>query len=140
MAILQFLICFLLSISFIHAQEEENILVTGGAGYIGLSTCRLLKENGYNPVSIDDFSNSQAPTKSWGPIERGTILDKDWLHSKFEQYNFKGIGHLAAKIYVPESVEMPDLYRSINVDGSKNVIELAQDFCVPIVFASTSAV
>ncbi|MCX7352024.1 MAG: NAD-dependent epimerase/dehydratase family protein [Proteobacteria bacterium] len=140
MAILQFLICFLLSISFIHAQEEENILVTGGAGYIGLSTCRLLKENGYNPVSIDDFSNSQAPTKSWGPIERGTILDKDWLHSKFEQYNFKGIVHLAAKIYVPESVEMPDLYRSINVDGSKNVIELAQDFCVPIVFASTSAV
>lgn len=136
------LFCFFLSITFLNAAAgEPNILVTGGAGYIGLSTCRILKEKGYNPVSVDDFSNSVHPTKSWGPIEEGSILNKEWLRSVFERYSFKGIIHLAAKIYVPESVEKPDLYHDVNVTGSKNVIDIAQEFGVEgIVFASTSAV
>ena len=141
MKILKFLTCFFLSITFLNATTEDNyILVTGGTGYIGLSTCRLLSEAGYTPITVDDFSNSTMPTISWGTIEQADIRNKDQLHEISSRYPFKAVVHLAAKIYVPESVEQPDLYYQVNVDGSKNVINIAQALDIPMVFASTSAV
>ncbi len=81
------------------------------------------------------------PSIYWGPIEQGDILDKEWLRTIFEKYNFVGIIHLAAKIYVPESVEKPLQYYQENITGTLNVLELAVEFKVGgIVFASTSAV
>ncbi len=139
MIIFRFLVYILLSVTVLNANE--NVLVTGGNGYIGLSTCRILKEKGYTPVSVDNSSNSKIPTVSWGPTENGDILDKKWLRSIFKKYKFVGIIHLAAKIYVPESTEKPLLYYKENVAGSLNVLELAKEFQIKgLVFSSTCAV
>lgn len=146
MKLLKFIFAISLSIVCLSAEKnivtsKGNILVTGGNGYIGLSTCRALKENGYTPVSVDNSSNSAIPTITWGPIEKGDILNKKWLHKIFKKYKFSGIIHLAAKIYVPESVDQPLFYYRENVDGLLNILELAIEFSVKgIVFASTSAV
>lgn len=144
MKFLKAFLCFFLSIAFLNAAEiepdENNIIVTGGTGYIGLSTCRLLKEAGFNPVAVDDFSNSQMPTISWGPIEKFDIRNRNQLREIIDLYHPKAIIHLAAKISVPDSVSEPDLYHDVNVTGSKNVIGIAQDLGIPIVFSSTSAV
>ncbi len=140
MNILKLIVCVFLALCGLDAGEQ-HVLVTGGNGYIGLSTCRLLKEKGYTPVSIDNSSNSKAPSVTWGPIEQGDILNREWLRSIFAKYNFVGIIHLAAKIYVPESVDEPLAYYRVNVEGSLNVIELAAEFKVKgIVFASTCMV
>ena len=140
MKIFKFLIITLVSTTSLFASKG-NILVTGGNGYIGLSTCRELQENGYTPISVDNSSNSNMPTVKWGPIEKGDILNKKWLKSIFKKYKFIGVIHLAAKIYVPESVEKPLIYYRENVDGLLNVLELCAELGVEgIVFASTSAV
>jgi len=90
MKILKSFICFFLSITFLNAATEDNyILVTGGTGYIGLSTCRLLSEAGYTPITVDDFSNSQMPTISWGTIEQVDIRNKNQLQEIFYRYPFK---------------------------------------------------
>jgi UDP-glucose 4-epimerase len=140
MSSLKFIACVFLALCCVSAKEK-HVLVTGGNGYIGLSTCRVLKEKGFIPVSVDNSSNSKMPSISWGPIEQGDILDKAWLRKIFERYNFVGIIHLAAKIYIPESVEDPLTYYRENIVGSLNVIELAKEFKVKgLVFASTCTV
>lgn len=140
MSCLRFIACVFLSLCCLNAKEKY-VLVTGGNGYIGLSTCRILKEKGFTPVSVDNSSNSKMPSISWGPIEPGDILDKEWLRKIFEKYNFVGIIHLAAKIYIPESVEDPLTYYRVNIEGSLNVIDLAKEFKVHgLVFASTCTV
>lgn len=140
MKFISFLTVIFFSLSCVFANKG-NILITGGNGYIGLSTCRILKENDYTPISIDNSSNSEMPTVKWGPIEKGDILDKKWLHKIFKKYRFIGVIHLAAKIYVPESVEKPLLYYKENVEGLLNILDLCVEFGVQgIVFASTSAV
>ena len=122
-------------------NDKGNILVTGGNGYIGLSTCRVLKEQGYTPVSVDNSSNSTMPKITWGSVKKGDILNKEWLRSIFKKYKFVGIIHLAAKIYVPDSVNNPLMYYRENITGTINLLELAAEFGVyGIVFASTSAV
>jgi len=142
MKIFKFLLCFFLNITFLTAAEAEDgeVIVTGGAGYIGLSTCRLLEDAGFTPVTIDDFSNSVMPIIKWGPIEQADIRNRNQLREIIMQHHSKAIIHLAAKIYVPESVEKPGLYHEVNVNGSKNVLEIAQELGIPVVFASTSAV
>lgn len=139
--ILKNILAIIFFTSFSIFASKGNILVTGGNGYIGLSTCRVLKENGYTPISIDNSSNSEMPTVKWGPIEKGDILNKKWLYKIFKKYQFIGVIHLAAKIYVPDSVENPLLYYRENVDGLLNILDLCAEFGIQgIVFASTSAV
>lgn len=137
---LRFLVFVFLSLCCL-AAKEKYVLVTGGTGYIGLSTCRILKEKGFTPVSVDNLSNSKMPSIKWGPIEQGDILNKEWLRTIFEKYNFVGIIHLAAKIYIPESVEDPLTYYRVNIEGTLNIIDLAKEFKVHgLVFASTCTV
>lgn len=104
-------------------MEKELILVTGGAGYIGSQTCKLLHQKGFIPVTFDNLSTGHPENVQWGPLEIGDIREKGDLGRLFDKYKFKSVFHFAAKAYVGESVSDPLSYFSTNISGSINLIE-----------------
>ena len=63
-----------------------NVLVTGGAGYIGAHTCKALSQAGYTPIAYDNLSNGHPEAVRWGPLEIGDILDRERLEATFRQW------------------------------------------------------
>ncbi len=61
----------------------RNVLVTGGAGYIGSHVCKAPAKAGYQPVVYDNLSAGHAAAVKWGPLEVGDILDAKRLHQVF---------------------------------------------------------
>ncbi|MBM9512998.1 UDP-glucose 4-epimerase GalE [Desulfogranum marinum] len=119
---------------------NNSILVTGGAGYIGSHTCKVLKGNGYLPVTYDNLVYGHKEAVKWGPFEEGDILDSDRLREVFEQYKPSAVIHFAAFGYVGESVVDPGKYYTNNVAGTVNLLELMRSVgCEKIVFSSTCA-
>lgn len=119
----------------------ENILVTGGAGYIGSHACRALHAAGYNPITYDNMSSGHDWAVKWGPLERGDILDAPRLREVFNKYKPSAVMHFAALIAVGESVEHPARYYRNNVAGSLSLLEVTRDRGVDqFIFSSTAAV
>ena len=119
----------------------ENILVTGGAGYIGSHTCKALKAKGYNPVTYDNLSSGHPWAVKWGPLEHGDILDRGRLSQVIASYKPSAIIHFAALISVGESVENPEKYYRNNVMGSLTLLQTMREQGVDrIIFSSTAAV
>lgn len=121
-------------------SHRGNILVTGGAGYIGSHACKALSRAGYLPVTYDNLVHGHASAVKWGPLERGDILDRGRLDVVISQYQPSAIMHFAAFAYVGESVTDPGKYYRNNVAGSLNVLEAARDYGIDqLVFSSTCA-
>lgn len=117
-----------------------NILVTGGAGYIGSHTCKQLKAAGYTPVSFDNMSYGHEWAVKWGPLVKGDILDRAALDAVFAEYQPQAVIHFAAFTYVGESVEDPGKYYHNNVSGTVNLMQAMQaGGCSNIIFSSTCA-
>ena len=81
--------------------------MTGGAGYIGACTCRLLQEQGYIPVVYDNLSTGHKYAVKWGPLEKGDITEKKQLEDVFKKYDFYAVVHFAANALVGESMIYP---------------------------------
>ena len=60
-------------------MAKQRILVTGGAGYIGSHTCKLLATEGYDPIVVDNLSTGNKWAVKWGPLEICDIRDNDAL-------------------------------------------------------------
>lgn len=119
----------------------KNILVTGGAGYIGSHTCKALAQAGYNPITFDNLSTGHEHAVKWGPLETGDIRDNEELSAVFKKYNPEAIIHFASKIVVSESVKEPDDYYDNNVNGTLSLLNVMRAHSVnTIVFSSTAAV
>lgn len=115
-------------------------MVTGGAGYIGSHTCKLLRNVGYIPVTYDNLVYGHKEAVKWGPFVRGNILDRDRLIEVIRQYEPSAVMHFAAFAYVGESVRDPGKYYNNNVIGSINLLEaMRQSGCNNIIFSSTCA-
>jgi UDP-arabinose 4-epimerase len=120
---------------------RENILVTGGAGYIGSHVCKALHAAGYAPVTYDNLSSGHDWAVKWGPLERGDILDAPRLNEVFASYKPAAVMHFAALIAVGESVENPAKYYRNNVAGSLSLLEGMREWGVShFIFSSTAAV
>ena len=120
--------------------ESRNILVTGGAGYIGSHTCKALAEAGLVPIVYDNLSLGHEWAVRWGPLEKGDILDRVRLDEVFKAYSPSAVIHFAAYAHVGESVEQPAKYYRNNVVGSLNLLEVMRDYGVrKIIFSSTCA-
>ena len=104
-------------------KMTSNILVTGGAGYVGSHACKTLHENGFTPITFDNLSTGPREFVKWGPLFLGDLLNKSSIEEAFEFYNIKSVMHFAAKAYVNESVKNPILYYRENIQGSLNLIE-----------------
>jgi UDP-glucose-4-epimerase GalE len=121
-------------------NKAKNVLVTGGAGYIGSHTCKILSQQGYNPIAFDNLSTGHGWAAKWGPLERGDILDRSALDRVAEQYRPIACLHFAAFSNVGESVTNPAKYYRNNVVGSLTLLETLRDFGVDkFVLSSTSA-
>jgi UDP-arabinose 4-epimerase len=117
-----------------------NILVTGGAGYIGSHACKALAAKGYVPITYDNLSRGNVWAVKWGPLERGDIADAQQLCAVLHKYQPRALMHFAAYAYVGESVEQPLLYYQNNFSGTAVMLRTLLDYQrIPVVFSSSCA-
>lgn len=120
---------------------RKNILVTGGAGYIGSHVCKALSTEGFTPIVYDNLCTGNRGAVKWGKLEEGDILDSDRLGNIIRQYKPTAIMHFAALIQVAESVSNPAKYYNNNIYGSYCLLEQAiKNGIQHMVFSSTAAV
>jgi UDP-arabinose 4-epimerase len=119
---------------------KGNILVTGGAGYIGSHTCKALKQAGYQPITFDNMVYGHEWAVKWGSLIKGDILDGEMLDTVFKKYEPQAVLHFAAFAYVGESVADPEKYYRNNVMGTLSLLSaMRRAKCKNIVFSSTCA-
>ncbi|MEQ8324876.1 MAG: UDP-glucose 4-epimerase GalE [Vicingaceae bacterium] len=131
-------------------MSSKKVIVTGGAGYIGSHTFTSLVEQGFQPIIIDDFSNSdesiltglEAITSIEIPIYRANCANYEELSEVFEnESDIQGVVHFAAFKAVGESVKMPEKYYYNNVNSTLNVLRAMVEFDVhQLVFSSSCTV
>lgn len=128
---------------------NKRILVTGGTGYIGSHTVVELINSGFNPVIVDNLSNSDVSVidnieKITGvkvPFELADCCDTLRMKEIFSKYEFSSIIHFAAYKAVGESVEKPLEYYKNNIYSLIVMLEMARQFGVNnIVFSSSCTV
>ncbi|ANT60589.1 UDP-glucose 4-epimerase GalE [Salipiger sp. CCB-MM3] len=117
-----------------------NVLVTGGAGYIGSHACKALRQAGYTPVTYDNLVTGWEQAVKFGPFEKGSLSDRARLDEVFAKYQPIAVMHFAALSQVGEAMSQPGLYWRNNVEGSLTLIEAAcAAGCKNFVFSSTCA-
>jgi UDP-glucose 4-epimerase len=120
--------------------DGKNILVTGGAGFIGFHLCRKLSNFTSNLTIYDNLSSGKVENVKHLPkvhFVKADILDLKKLHS---QEKADLIYHLAAQVVVPYSMENPIEDFETNARGTLNVLEKARKDDARLVFASSAAV
>ncbi|MFY0633575.1 MAG: UDP-glucose 4-epimerase GalE [Vannielia sp.] len=117
-----------------------NVLVTGGAGYIGAHACKALKAAGYTPVAFDNLSTGWRDAVRFGPLHEGDLLDRASIDAAFATYQPIAVMHFAALSLVGESMKDPGKYWRENVTGAANLADAAVAAgCLNFVFSSTCA-
>ena len=117
-----------------------NILVTGGAGYIGSHACKALASHGFTPITYDNLETGWEDAVQFGPFEKGDLVDRACLDDVFKRYEPAAVMHFAALSQVGESMQNPAKYWRNNVLGSLTLIEAAVAAnCLDFVFSSTCA-
>lgn len=118
----------------------QNVLITGGAGYIGSHACKVVAAAGYQPVTLDNFSTGWRDAVKFGPCAEVDLLDRSALDLAFSTYQPVAVMHFAALSQVGEAMHEPGKYWRNNVTGSLNLIEAAVAAgCMNFVFSSTCA-
>jgi UDP-glucuronate 4-epimerase len=131
----------------------KNILITGGAGFIGSHLVdRLLTEGDWQVSVVDDFNDFYDPAIKRENVNRqkanpnyrlfeADIRDSEALAGIFKENAFDCIVHLAARAGVRPSLELPLLYSQTNINGTLNLLELAREHSIKqFVFGSSSSV
>ena len=116
-----------------------RILVTGGAGYIGSTAAAMLLERGFEVTVLDDCSTGHKDAvPSGAKFIQGSILDPQIVSTALA--GCEAVIHFAAKSLVGESVEKPDLYFDVNVNGTRNLLDQMSGLGITkLVFSSTAA-
>lgn len=117
-----------------------DIAVTGGAGFIGSNLVAKLCALGHRVIVVDDFSTGLAKNLEGldCKVANISILDRDELKEAFSGANY--IFHLAAVGSVPRSIVFPEVAFKVNAYGTLNVLEVAREIGVPVLFSSSSSV
>jgi UDP-arabinose 4-epimerase len=118
-----------------------NILLTGGAGYIGSHTAFAVKQAGFTPVVLDSLVNGHDWAVKYGPMVLGDVGDEAVVRSLCAEYKPVAVVHFAAFIEVGESVANPARYMDNNF---RKAARLFDSLCAcdvkKVVFSSTAAV
>lgn len=118
-----------------------NILVTGGAGYVGAHCAKALHEAGHKSVVLDNLSTGHREFVRWGPLIEGDVRDGGVLDRLLVAERFDAVMHFAAHALVAESVTNPGLYYDVNVHGTNVLLSAMVRAGIPsIVFSSSCAV
>lgn len=117
-----------------------NVLVTGGAGYIGSHTAKALAHNRDKPVVIDDLSTGHAHNVKWGPFVQANISDTATVRNVLKEYRIESVVHFAGSALVGESATRPLAYFQNNLGGTLSLLQAMLEAGVKdIVFSSTCA-
>jgi len=116
-----------------------RVLVTGGTGYIGSTAVDILLSQGYEISILDDCSTGHADSAPAGAsFIQGSLLNSGDLVKAL--VGVDAVMHFAGKSLVGESVEKPDLYHQVNVDGTRNLLdEMHKSGVAKLVFSSSAA-
>ena len=129
-----------------------NILITGGAGFIGSNLCEKLICAGEKIICIDNFNdyyNPKIKEENLRNLEgranfilyRMDILDREKLKEVFAKHRFDMVIHLAARAGVRPSISNASLYEAVNVQGTINILECCRKYGIEkLIFASSSSV
>jgi len=118
-----------------------DILVTGGAGYIGSHTCKALAAKGYRPIVYDNLSQGHRDAVQWGPLEFGDVRDLTRLEAVLAKYRPAAVIHFAGLIAAGDSVRDPGTFYDNNVGGFVTLMAAMQRADIKrLVFSSTAAV
>ncbi len=135
-----------------NKKQNQIILVTGGAGFIGSHLVDKLLEIGHKVVSVDDFNSYYNPEfkeenisghidKENFMLYRCDIIDFEALDTVFKKEKIDKIVHLAARAGVRASIQDPLLYEKVDIGGTANLLELARKHNIKdFIFASSSSV
>lgn len=123
-------------------MNDNYIAVTGGAGYIGSHFVKLLKQNKYKIIVVDNLSRGHKEAIPEDVIfEQVDLLNKKKLKFTLSKYNIDTVVHFAAFAYVGESMNNPSLYYQNNVVGSYNLIDTCRELNINnFIFSSTCSV
>jgi len=129
-----------------------NLLVTGGAGFIGSHLVERLLSEGHRVVALDNFDEFYDPALKRRNLTRaaqtpgfrlveGDLRGAEQLRNIFQEENFEIVAHLAARAGVRPSLKNPLLYTEVNIRGTLNLLEACKNSGVRrFVFASSSSV
>lgn len=121
-------------------MSVQRILVTGGAGYIGSHTAKLLRSRGLEPVVYDNLATGNRASVRWGPFVHGDVLDTMHLTRTMAQQKPAAVIHFAASAYVGESVKEPSKYYRNNVAGTLSLLDAClQAGIEKVIFSSSCA-
>lgn len=119
----------------------KNILIVGGAGYIGAYMCKYLAKNGYHPIVLDNLVCGHRQAVKWGPFIAGQMADTKLLDQIFKEHPIAAVMHFAAFCYVGESVEYPGKYYQNNVAATITLLEeMLKKNIKNFIFSSSCAV
>lgn len=133
-------------------MEKTNILVTGGAGFIGSHLCERLIQQGYCVANIDNFNDFYSPQAKLSNVKKirshqdyhlyqGDIRDVEFVENVISAAKTDVIIHLAAMAGVQPSLKDPALYNDVNVTGTLNLLQAAQKYTIDrFIFASSSSI
>lgn len=114
---------------------KKNILITGGAGFIGSHVIRLFvnKYPEYHIVNLDKLTYAgnlenllDVDKKSNYSFEKGDIVDAQFVNQLFDKYQFEGVIHLAAESHVDRSITAPMEFIFTNIIGTANLLNAAR--------------
>ncbi|EKD78591.1 MAG: nad-dependent epimerase/dehydratase [uncultured bacterium] len=126
-----------------------EILVTGGAGFIGSHLIQALSQAGYSVVNIDELNDYYNPAfKQYNLAQlpkhsfyQGSVCDEKFLEQIFQKHDITKVVHLGARAGVRPSLQQPQLYDEVNFGGTKKLVDRASTHGVTqFIFGSTSAV
>jgi UDP-glucuronate 4-epimerase len=129
-----------------------NIVVTGGAGFIGSHLCEKLIDSGSKIICVDNFDNFYNPAikennlsevigSGYFKLYRSDICSFDQMEEIFSKNSVDMVIHLAARAGVRPSIEQPLLYEKVNILGTMNLLECCKRYNISkFIFASSSSV
>lgn len=110
-------------------MKQKNILVTGGAGFIGSFFCDLMLDHGHKIVCLDNLSYagnmdnlSQAQQSPAFTFIKGDILDKELIPSLLADHQIDWVVNFAAESHVDNSIEGPEVFIETNIKGTYNLL------------------
>lgn len=117
-----------------------NLLVTGGAGYVGSSCLRSLLAQGHNPVAFDNLVEGHPLAVNNAPLVTGDIADTELLVAAMREHEIEAVMHFAAATNVGESVGDPEYHYRNNIAGTLSLLNAMRAVGVDrLLFSSTCA-
>lgn len=118
-----------------------NIIVTGGAGYIGSHVCKILKQKGYNPIVIDDLSSGHRELVKFGDFVECNISNYEKLIEVFKKYKPLAVMNFAGYKNNSESVVKPFEYYNNNFVATNILLKAVIDCDIKnFIFSSSAAI